>query len=338
MSDLNLGTSVPSDDVLEELLKHAAPRPTPSASDEAVVRDAVRAEWQVVSGRRQSRRRVLTYAIAATVLIGVFSVFNVFRAPVADVVQVAAIEKSFGPIYLLGEKSELRETQELANVLSGQTIVTGNQAGMALAWGKGGSMRMDESTRVEFIDDETVYLKYGRIYFDSEPSPLTAGIAAGDTGGFVIHTEHGKVAHVGTQFMTGVDAATLTVSVREGQVAVHGEYHRHIASSGERVTLSGRQRPSVLSISRSGESWGWVSLTSPAADVDGKTVHEFLLWACREMGLELQFEGRAEQIAQGAILRGSIATAPAEALRQRLATAALEWRIDEGVIYVSDSP
>lgn len=337
MSDLNQGASVPSDDVLEELLKHAAPRPMPSPSDEAAVRQAVRGEWQVVSDRRQSRRRILTYAIAATVLVGVFSVFSVFRMPVVDAVQVASIEKSFGSIYLLGEKSELRETQELSNILSGQTIVTGSQAGIALAWGNGGAMRMDETTRVEFIDGKSVYLKSGRIYFDSEPSALMAGISGVDTDGFVIQTDHGEVAHVGTQFMTGVDAATLTVSVREGRVAVDGEYHRHIASSGEQVTLSGRQRPSVLSISRSGNSWDWVSRTSPAADVDGKTLHEFLLWACREMGLELQFEGRAEQVARSAILRGTIDTEPAEALRQRLATAALEWRIDEGVIYVNEN-
>jgi hypothetical protein len=338
MSDLNQGAGVPSDDVVERLLKHAVPRPTPSPSDEAAVRQAVRAEWQIVSGRRQSRRRVLTYAIAATVLVAVYSVFSVFRMPVVDAVQVASIEKSFGLIYLLDDKSELRETRELSNVLSGQTIVTGNQAGIALAWGNGGSVRLDENTRVEFVDDEIVYLKSGRIYFDSNPSALTTGIAAGDTSGFAIQTDHGKVAHVGTQFMIGVNAATLTVSVREGQVAVDGEYHRHVASPGEQVTLSGRQRPSVLSISRSGESWDWVSLTSPAADVDGKTLHEFLLWACREMGLDLRFEGRAEQVARGAILRGRIDTEPAEALRQRLATAALEWRIDEGVIYVSDNP
>ena len=88
MSDLNVGTSVPSDDVLEDLLKNATPRPTPKPSDEAAVRQAVRAEWQIVSGRRQVRRRVLTYAIAAMVLVGIFSVFSVFRMPVVDGAQL----------------------------------------------------------------------------------------------------------------------------------------------------------------------------------------------------------------------------------------------------------
>ena len=339
MSNFDQGTGVPSDDALEQLLKQASPRPMPSQSDVATVRQAVRAEWQHVSGRHQSRRRVLTFAIAATVLVGVFSVFSVFRMPIVEAVQVASIEKSFGSIYLLGEASELRETQELSSVFSGQTIVTGNSAGMALAWSDGGSMRMDETTRVEFTDNESVYLKSGRIYFDSDPSVLMTGISGGDAEDFVVRTDHGEVMHIGTQFMAGVIGDTLMVSVREGQVSVDGQYQDPVvASSGEQVSLSGRQRPTVLSINRSGGSWEWVSRTSPAADVDGKSLHEFLLWACREMGLELQYEGQAEKVArQDAILRGTIDTQPADALRLRLASAALEWRIEEGVIYVSDS-
>lgn len=337
MSDFEHSTGAPSDDALEQLLKHATPRPMPSPSDEATVRQAVRAEWQDVSGRHRSRRRVVSFAIAATVLISVFAVFNVFRTPVVEAVQVASIEKSFGSIYLLGESSELRETRDLANVLAGQTIVTGSETGIGLVWLNGGSMRMDENTRVEFVNDETVYLKSGRIYFDSSPPALVAGISAGDIAHLVVHTDLGQVAHIGTQFMTGVDAGTLTVSVREGRVAVEGEYHSHVASSGEQLTLSGRQRPTVLSISRSGDGWEWVSRTSPSANVDGKSLHEFLLWACRELGLEIQWQGQAEQVARDAILRGRIDTAPAEALRQRLATAALEWHVEEGVIYVGEN-
>lgn len=339
MKNFDQGTGVSSDDALEQLLKQASPRPMPSESDVAAVRQAVRAEWQHVSAARHSRRRVASFAIAATVLVGIFAVFNVVRTPVAETVQVASIEKSFGSIYLLGEASELRETQELSGVVSGQTIVTGNAAGMALAWSDGGSMRMDENTRVEFTDEGSVYLKSGRIYFDSDPSVLMTGTTSGNAENFVVRTDRGEVRHIGTQFMAGIDDDTLTVSVREGQVSVDGEYQSPVvASSGEQVSLSGRQRPTVLSIKRSGGSWEWVSRTSPAADVDGKSLHEFLLWACREMGLELKYEGRAEKVArQDAILRGTIDTEPADALRLRLDTAALEWRIEEGVIYVSDS-
>jgi len=40
-------------------------------------------------------------------------------------------------------------------------------------------------------------------------------------------------------------------------------------------------------------------------------------------------------VARGALLMGTINTSPAEALPARLATAAMDWRIDEGVIYIS---
>ncbi len=340
MSNSDQITSNAPEDALERLLKQASPRPMPPPSDVAAVRQAVRAEWREVSGARQSRRRVLSFAMAATVLVAVFSLFNVFRMPPVEVVQVASIARSFGSVYLLGESAELRETRALSNVLSGQTIVTGSDSGIAFAWGGGGSLRMDGNTRVRFVDSESVYLDSGRIYFDSMPSLLVAGVTAGDNAAFVVRTEHGDVAHIGTQFMIGVDDAaggTLTVSVREGQVAVDGSYHSRLASAGEQLTLAGRQRPDVLSISRNGDSWDWVTRTSPVADVDGRALHEFLLWACREMGLELQYEGQAERVArEEAILKGSIDTTPAEALRLRLASAALSWRIEEGVIYVSD--
>lgn len=338
MSDFDRSTGIPSDDALEQLLKHASPRPTPSRSDEAAVRQAVRAEWQNLTQKRQSRRRVLNYAVAATVLVGVFAVFNTFRTPTLEAVPVATIQKSFGSVYLLGEKSELRETVDLSVVSTGQTIVTGRATGLALAWGNGGSLRVDEGTRIQFISDDAVYLESGQIYFDSESSSLIAGAAADRVGDFSVITEYGEVAHIGTQFMTGVDTDRLTVSVREGRVTVDSIYHDYVATPGEQVTFSGRQRPSVLSISPSGDSWDWVSRTSPAIDVEGRTFHDLLEWVSRETGLAIEYEGRAEQVArQEAILKGTIDKEPLEALRSWSRTSALKSRIVEGVIIVSDN-
>jgi len=324
-------------EALEDLLRHASPRPTPSREDEAAVRTAVRQEWRELTDRRQKRRRIVQYAVAATVLVGVFAGFNVFRGPTVVAVQVATIEKNIGPVYLLGEQAELRETVELASIMSGQVIVTGADAGLSIAWGSGGSIRIDENSRIEFTDGRSVFLESGRVYFDSQRAPMVAGIDAGGMPGVTLRTEFGNIEHLGTQYMTEVYADTLVVSVREGQVAIDGTYHDHLASPGQQVTIIGAEQPSVLSINAYGEAWSWVNRTTPAADVDGKSLHEFLTWVCREMGLEMKFEGQAETVARNAILKGRIDTEPAEALRQRLATAALDWRIDEGVIYISDS-
>lgn len=338
MKDRRDSTGIEEDDVIERLLREASPRPVPSAADETAVRAAVRGEWNQVTGKRRQRQRVIAYAMAATVLIGVFSVFNAFRAPQTETVEVAGIQKSFGTIYLVGESSELAETPNLVAVSSGQTVFTGDDAGIALAWNNGGSLRIDENTRVEFMSDNAVFLKSGRIYFDSLPASLAVAPALTETAGFAVHSEHGRIEHIGTQFMASAEPHGLTVSVREGQVAIDGQFHDHVASAGEQVTLQGRQTPTVLHIKSAGEQWSWLERTSPAVDVDGRSLHEFLQWASRELGLLVQYEGAAEQVAADAILVGSIDSEPSVALRQRLATAAFSYRIDEGVIYVSQSP
>ncbi len=316
-------------DDLETLLRQAGPRPVPAPADVAAAKTALRSEWHDVTGRRRTRRRLAGFAIAATVLAGVFAVYNAARVPVVDAVQVATIAKSFGPVYVLGERAELRPTDGLLQVASGQTIVTGSGAGIALAWANGGSLRIDEDTRIRFARDDAVFLESGRAYFDS-----VAGAASAVE--FKLITEHGEVRHLGTQYMTEVDRDRLLVSVREGSVTIDGVYHEQTLAAGQQALLAGRQRPSVLSISRSGDAWNWVVRTAPAADMDGRTLYEFLVWVSREMGLELRFEGASERVAHEAILRGTIDTEPAEALRLRLATAALDWRIEGGVIYITE--
>lgn len=333
MSNFEERIDVRSDNVLEELLRQAERRPTPSAEHAAVAREAVRMEWQEVSGRHRRRRQAWRYAIAASVILGILALGNFVMAPVDHVVKVATIEKSFGSIYLLGEKSELRESGDIVNIESGQTILTGTDAGLGLAWDKGGSLRLDANTRVEFLGEDTIFLKSGRVYFDSRSG--TTG-RAGRPSGFTVQTDQGEVTHVGTQFMTRVEPSRLVVSVREGQVEVDGLYHDYTARPGEQVVFDGRQRPSVLNISSTGGQWDWVNRAAPAFDVEGKTLYEFLEWVSREMGLTLAFEGQAEDVARTAAVFGAIEATPAEQLRIRLASAAFDWRIDEGVIYVRE--
>lgn len=322
-------------DALEELLRHSAPRPAPPAADVAAVRAELQQEWRAQTGRRRVRRRLQIVAIAATVVLGAFVAVTAWRPPDTAVVAVAAIDKTFGTVYLLGEHSELRPTSDLATVLSGQTIVTGTDAGLGIAWGRGGSLRVDENTRVHFAGEDRAFLEAGRVYFDSTPGRPGRGETS-EPASFTLDTEQGAVTHVGTQYMAEVEGDRLIVSVREGQVQVDGRYHDPRVGPGQQATLAGSRQPEVLAIGRSGGHWDWVARTTPAADVNGWTLHEFLAWVSRELGVDVEFEGRAESIARGAVLRGTIDTTPAEALRLRLATAALDWRLEKGVLYISD--
>jgi ferric-dicitrate binding protein FerR (iron transport regulator) len=322
-------------DTVAELLRQSTPRPAPAADQVAAARAALRNEWHEMSGRHRARRQRRTLALAASVLLGAFVVFQVLEAPVVPAVPVASIDKTFGTVYLLGKNSELRPTDELETVLSGQTIVTGHGAGLAVSGANGGSIRVDEDTRIRFVDAGTALLENGKVYYDSSPG-LSAGGDAGHAPDFALETDQGSIAHLGTQYMAEVGKNRLVVSVREGEVMVSGRYHDQRVESGQQATLAGAQRPQVLNISRSGERWEWIERTTPAIEVDGHTLHEFLSWVSRELGLEIRFEGSAETIARDAVLRGRIDTSPTDALRLRLATAALDWRIEEGLIYISD--
>lgn len=325
-------------ETLDHLLRHATPRPMPATDAAAEARAAVRGEWQAAIGQRRRRRRIAQLAVAATVVIGLFAAFNLLRVPATSAIQVATIDKSFGSVYVLGEQAELRETGDLAAIVSGQTIVTGADAGLALSWRHGGSLRLDQDTRVEFVDAESVFLHAGRLYYDSHGATLVASVDPAASPVFRLRTALGDVMHVGTQYMARIEGDALIVSVREGEVDIDGRYYERRAGSGEQVTLSGRLRPSVLNITAAGGSWEWVEKTTPVVDVDGRSLHEFLTWVSRELGLQLAFEGDSESVARTAILRGSIDSRPADELRMRLASAALSWRIEGGVIYVGDQP
>jgi len=329
--------SVNADIAVEALLERAAPRPVPPGEDEELVRDAVHAEWLAVTNNRRIRRRTASLAVAATVVLAVAATFSaVFLADVAPQ-QVAAINKSHGSIYLLGEQSELYEMVDFSSILAGQTIVTGNGSGLGLAWSNSGSLRIDQNTRIEFLSTDTVYLRSGRIYFDSTPSGLIAGGPGGHSETtFIVETEHGVVTHLGTQYMAYSDSELLSLSVREGRVALDGTFYDETAEEGEQLTVRGSARPNIVNMQPYGDAWDWIEATSPVASLDGRTVYEFLGWVGRETGLKVEYmSDAAEATAREGTLKGTVNQKPTKALDFWLQGEILDWVIEEGVIKVS---
>jgi len=285
----------------------------------------VQGEWRNVVHRQSRRRNVVRFALAATVMIAAFLSFNVFRTNGIAPAQVATIDKSLGSIYLLGERSELHETSDLESVVAGQSVKTGPDSGLGIVMGTGPSLRVDEQTRIEFVNTGTVHLYSGRIYVDSNQGSMT------------IVTEQGVVTHLGTQYMTAIDGAELSVSVREGKVAVDGAFHDTTVTPGQQVTMRGSQRPRVANIAVHGDAWKWAEEMAPTADFDGKTVRQFLEWVSHETGLDFEFETpRAEKLASGT-LSGKLDLPPMRALTLRMKSADLEWRIEDGVIYIRET-
>lgn len=328
MNRMNKEHDLRSERALEELLSHAEPRPLPPQQDEARIRQAVRAEWDQLTSRRARTRRMTNFAIAASVLLAVFVSLNALRGPFDGkaLEQVASIEKQFGVITMRND---------------GQAVETGVESGLTLAWNDGGSLRLDQNTRLEFESGSKIYLQSGRIYFDSMPSGVPTVISNPDKAKLTIRTDAGTVRHFGTQFITQTDGNELSVLVREGRVSVDGSGGKQIAKVGHRLTVARNGQATVQEVELTGGDWQWVEKTSPSLTLDNRPIIEFLTWVSRETGQPLRFTSRSvEEIVNTKDLRGVndvVHEAPSQALKIYMPTTGLKWDTKDGVIVIGDS-
>lgn len=324
MNEMNQEQELRSERALEELLGKAEPRPLPPQQDEELIRQAVRAEWQQVTKQRIRTRRVTQFALAASVLLAVFASLNVLRGPFDgnQLQQLASIEKQFGVITMLE---------------NGQAVETGDESGLTLAWNDGGSLRLDQNTRVEFESSSQIYLHSGQIYFDSMPSGVPTVITDPDKAKLTIRTAAGSVRHYGTQFITRTNGDELSVLVREGRVSIEGAHVNETATAGQKLTVTRNGQASVHEVDVAGGDWKWVEKTSPSFTLDNRPIIEFLTWVSRETGQPLRFESdRAEQVVRTEDLRGVVEMEPSRALPLYMQSVAVSWRIEEGVIVIGD--
>ena len=338
MNDKRDNVTIETSDAVEALLANATPRPAPPEADARIIRAAVESEWRSMTGRRRTRRRRAQFAVAASVLLAAFVSFNFLPTDTVEPVKVAEIGKRFGSLYVRGDNAELLEGNNLSTVEAGQTLITDADSGVGLAWGAGGSLRIDENTRIEFLAPDSVYLQSGRVYFDSLPGLAAAGPVSGSVATLTIATDFGEVRHVGTQFMAAASGGRLVVSVREGDVAVESAGRLTTASEGQQLAISGSGAFDVVNIGSHGGAWAWVERTAPGASLDGRTVREFLDWVSRETGLRLDYRSaQARSGAERSVLNGRLNLPPRQALEVWMLGTDLDWQIDNGVIYVGEN-
>lgn len=337
MTDRGNNIPVRDADAVEALLRQVTPRPVPPAAAAAAVRAAVYGEWATLAARRRRRRRLFMAAAAASVLVAVFATLNLLRVSGVEPAQVATIGKRHGSILVLGDNAEVRGGNDLAVVTAGQTLVTDPESGVGLLWSGGGSLRLDASTRVEFLGPDAIYLHAGRIYYDSVPFAARATAMSGPDAGLNIVTDFAALRHMGTRYMAEVDTHRLTVSVRDGEVAVEDAGSDRVATvlAGQQLSVGQRGAAGLVNISTFGEYWAWAERTAPAANFDGRSVAELLDWVSRETGMSVLYDSdEVRVLAARERLHGRINVAPRQALEAWLPGTRLGWRIREGVIHV----
>jgi len=164
-------------------------------------------------------------------------------------------------------------------------------------------LRVDRQSALEFAEPGRLLLRRGRVFVDS----------VGD--GVTLETEAGiRVEDVGTQFAVAVDNGDVEVGVREGRVDITFDQQTVAAEAregiGEIVIVGPDRTVSRTPVKSTDARWNWIHEATPAFELDAATVHDFLVWATREVGLELSF---ASEVAWARASRVTLHGSPVEA-------------------------
>lgn len=318
---------------LERVLKAAGPRDRVPPAVESAAREQLRAEWRrIVAERRASRRRLVTFSMAAGV-----AALAVGSWLVAS--QTAPAGAAVGTMVVARDDVRVRSSwfrgwepaDAGATLAAGDTVETGadGRAGVALPGGI--SARLDGDTRIRLASAERIVIDRGALYVDSG-----AGNAAESK--LQVDTPGGSVRHVGTQYEVRLDGAAVRLRVREGRIEWESSSGRfEQGRAGEQLTIAASGDVMRTRSPTYGESWDWVAAAAPTINIDGRPLADVLAWAGRELGCDVRYASDATRDeAAAVVVHGSIAgLTPRQALDSVLATTTLRGELDDGRLTIS---
>lgn len=322
-------------DPLADLLKRGKPRqPAPQAARERAF-EQLHAHWSRRVQRKQQRRRVMTWAVAASAFLAVAIVFNTannggFTAGAS----VAAIARSSGSdVYLrINRWSQPTLVSSIDGLSANSTLITGAASRLALAWKNGGSLRINEQTEVDIVSPERVRLVAGSIYFDSILNHNTAAAAKS----LAIETPYGVIQHLGTQFSTRMQDDVLTISVREGEVTIVSTNDDLLLTAGDEFDIDQAGLRAQRHVDPFDKQWQWAEDIAPAFDSNKRSAYELLAWIGRETGHTVHYDTDAiVTLARHGTLTGMEGLTPMHALKALPYATDLRYDIVGAVINIS---
>lgn len=285
----NHSKAAQEDDVVENVLKHAnRRRPAP----EPVRRRAhanLHAHWQRSLQERRRRRwsrRAQIFGLAASLLVALGLVLSQRSSESITPQFVARVERSVGnDIVVLQATATEPSPLRSSALFTTTTLVTGNSSRAALRLDEGGSLRVDENSRLVLASARTFDLLEGAVYFDSHSDlPL-----ARESGSLIINTAFGQVQHVGTQFEIRNDPDTFSLTVREGVASLATPDGPKLVNAGESLRIASDGSRSVVNAPAHGVTWQWIDNIVPLGSADGEASHRILAWIARETGRSIRY-------------------------------------------------
>ena len=288
--------------------------------DGARVYRRVRKEWQKGAARRRYRRWALPVGLAAMVVLALAVTLQPSPSAPGRIAigTVARVAGGGGTLPAIGE-----------TVYAGDVLETGAGEKLSVVINNAESLRLDQDTTLAFVAKDAFRLDAGRVYAD------TGDFMYRDRG-LVIDTPMGSVTDVGTQFAVQIGSDDLDVAVREGRVDITRGASEYVAVAGERLQLGADDEATVRTLAPHDPFWGWTASLAPVFDIENKSLLDFLRWAARETGRELEFEDNELRLsAMRTDLHGSVADfEPIEAVESVLATTNFRYRIQADRIVI----
>ncbi len=324
------------DAALEELLRKGLEATTLDQASLDRIKAATRREWKSATQRApaariRTRRRWIGALAAAAGIAGLVVLGVVLRPGVEPTVVGTLARLRAGSIEARWPIMHHRALGVGDALRVGETIVAQGPALVSLAGG--GTLRIAAGTAVEMSRKTRLTLQRGLIYVDTPP-------AAAGAGELQLMTAAGLIEHLGTAYEVLSDGETVRIRVREGKIRLRDGANAVIAAQGTELTAGSQGAVARRKIDPYGTDWDWVASLAPQFNADGRSLFDFLQWASRELGRQLEFaDPRAEQVARRTILHGSIAgDGVLESLSTVLQTTSLTYEIQAGAVRVHSGP
>jgi ferric-dicitrate binding protein FerR (iron transport regulator) len=259
-------------------------QPPPQTRD-AVYATALSAWQQTLQKKRQQRQWI--YALAASCAAAAVSVLWYATAS-REPLQVAAWSDGSG--------DQIR-VDELVRVSAAPGRVLMTPAGERL--------RAAVGSEFVFQAPGQLQLRAGAIYVEAASTSRGAGL--------VIETRFGTVRHIGTRYAVAVATQQMTVSVREGKVAIATTPQKLQVDAGVQIRIDNQGREIGRQwITSYGAPWSWTEGLAPALQIDGRLLYEVLQDIAVETGRRLEFADEDVRLACGQIrLKGPFLDMPA---------------------------
>ena len=299
---------IPRDEAgIEDLLRQVGAREEPSEAAAREIFAATHAAWQSTVAERTTKRRRMSWAIAASlvavVAIGGAIAFKVsLQGTLAQPVPVASVARVEGYLQIESQQpGKSRSIHDAGQAIAiGETATTDGSTRAALSFGNALSVRLDHGTKIEVLAEDRLRLASGALYVDAGPIVNHTALT--------VQTATASIRHVGTQYSVRTVPAGIEVGVREGRVAIADNGVTHTGRSGEKILVTTNGEVTRTALPPRHADWQWAMSIAPSFNIDGQPLASFLEWIARESGRKLVYASEEARTAATLVkLHGSIA-------------------------------